>query len=138
VTYTGHGSLDLWATDSFFGVPHLGEIKNGERLPILFTPTCLDGFFYHPLKDSLAEELLFKPDGGIIAGIVPTGVSFSGAQNELMNALFTELFEKSAPTLGEAMTRAKQMLNAESSDIREVIETFALLGDPALESRFGD
>jgi hypothetical protein len=82
--------------------------------------------------------LLFKPDGGIVAGIVPTGVSLSGAQGELMNALFAELFDRSAPTLGEAFTRAKQKLNADASDIHKVIETFVLPGDPALESRFGD
>lgn len=138
LTYVGHGSVDLWATGPLFGVQYVGEIRNGERLPILFTPTCLDGFFYHPLKDSLAEELLFKPDGGIIAGIVPTGVSFSNAQSELMDALFVELFDKSSPTLGEAFTRAKQKLDADSPALREVIETFVLLGDPALESRFGD
>ncbi|MBI5303657.1 MAG: hypothetical protein HY868_16090 [Chloroflexi bacterium] len=138
VTYVGHGSVDLWATGPLFGPMYLGEIRNGERLPILFTPTCLDGFFYHPLKDSLAEELLFKSDGGIIAGIVPTGISFSSAQSELMHALFGELFERAAPTLGEGLTRAKQKLDADSPAVREVIETFVLLGDPALAWRVGD
>ncbi len=138
LTYIGHGSVDLWATGPLFGVKYVSEIRNGERLPILFTPTCLDGFFYHPFADSLAEELLFKPDGGIVAGIVPTGVSLSSAQSELMNALFVELFDKSSPTLGEAFVRAKQKLNTDAPDIHEVIETFVLLGDPALESRFGN
>jgi hypothetical protein len=138
LTYVGHGSVDLWAAGPLFGTTYLSEIRNGERLPILFTPTCLDGFFYHPLEDSLAEELLFKADGGIVAGIVPTGVSFASAQSEFMNALFAELFEKSAPTLGEAFTWAKQTINADSPDVREVIETFVLLGDPALQSRVGD
>lgn len=135
LTYVGHGSVDLWSAKSFFGSDNLAEIKNGERLPILFTPTCLNGFFYHPFADSLAEQFLFKSDGGIIAGIVPTGVSFSSAQSELMYAIFVELFEHRSATLGEAFTRAKQKLDADSPELREVIETFVLLGDPALEPR---
>lgn len=132
MTYIGHGSIDTWAEGPLFSVENLGEIKNGDRLPILITPTCLDGYFYHPLKDSLAEELLFKSDGGIVAGLVPTGLSIPDAQSELMNALFSELFEKSAPTLGEAILRAKQKVASDSPEVREVIETFGLLGDPAL------
>jgi len=80
----------------------------------------------------LAEGLLFKPDGGIIAGIVPTGVSMSNAQSESMNALFAELFDQPTPTLGEALTRAKRGLAADAPEIHEVIQTFVLLGDPAL------
>lgn len=132
MTYIGHGSIDTWAEGPLFSVENLGEIKNGDRLPILITPTCLDGYFYHPQKDSLAEELLFKSDGGIVAGLVPTGLSIPNAQSELMNALFSELFEKSAPTLGEAILRAKQKVSHDSPEVREVIETFGLLGDPAL------
>jgi hypothetical protein len=52
-----------------------------------------------------------------------------------MKALFAELFGNSAPTLGQALARAKQKLDAGAPDIREVIDTFGLLGDPALEIR---
>jgi hypothetical protein len=117
-----------------FSAANLGEIKNADRLSILFTPTCLDGFFYHPQKDSLAEELLFKNDGGIVAGIVPTGLSLPEDQRALMLALFDELFTSRVPTLGEALMRAKQKMDVSSETLREVVETFGLLGDPALEN----
>ncbi|MBI4786896.1 MAG: hypothetical protein HY782_07620 [Chloroflexi bacterium] len=132
LTYIGHGSVKTWAMGPLFSTDDLGAIKNGERLPILFTPTCLDGFFYHPVDDSLAEELLFKNDGGIIAGVVPTGLSVPEAQEELMDLLFAELFDNAAPTLGQALMRAKQQLKADSPEAREIVETFGLLGDPAL------
>ena len=133
LTYVGHGSIDTWAEGPLFSTANLGEIKNADRLPILFTPTCLDGFFYHPQKDSLAEELLFKEDGGIVAGIVPTGLSLPEDQRALMLALFDEFLAARVPTLGEALTRAKQRMDAATPSAREVIETFGLLGDPALE-----
>lgn len=132
LVYIGHGSIDTWAEGPLFGVEHLGALKNGARTPILFTPTCLDGFFYHPQKNSLAEELLFKEDGGIVAGLVPTGLSLPQSQEELMRALFAEMLANPAPTFGEAIMRAKRRLNGAIPDTREVIDTFVWLGDPAL------
>jgi hypothetical protein len=138
ITYVGHGALDLWAAGPLLSTAHVGDIKNGARLPILFTPTCLDGFFNHPRADSLVEELLFKAEGGIVAGVAPTGVSFTQAQDALMRALWDELFSGARPTLGEAMMRAKQKLAVDSREFGEVIVTFGLLGDPALVPRIGN
>ena len=76
--------------------------------------------------------MLFKNDGGIVAGIVPTGLSLPPDQLELMLALFDELFTQRAPTLGEALMRAEQKMDVTSENLREVVETFGLLGDPAL------
>lgn len=133
MTYIGHGSIDTWAAGPLFSAGDAATVNNDTRLPVLLTPTCLDGFFYHPQKDSLAEDLLFSERGGIVAGLVPTGLSLPGSQDVLMNALFNELFVNRAPTLGEAIERAKQQLDASSPDTREVMQTFELLGDPALQ-----
>ncbi len=138
VTYIGHGSIDTWAAGPLFSIDNVGDIKNGDRLPILFTPTCLDGFFYHPQVDSLAEALLFKNDGGIVAGLVPTGLSLTQPQDDMMRALYAELFGTPGTTLGEAIMRAKQKMPGDSPDVREVIDTFGLLGDPALRVQLGN
>jgi len=136
LSYIGHGSIDTWAAGPLFSVENLKEIKNAERLPVLITPTCLDGYFYHPQKDSLAEEALFKNDGGIIGGVVPTGLSLPDPQKQLMRLLYAELFERGATTWGEALWRAKQKMPNDSPDRREVIETFVWIGDPALRVVF--
>jgi hypothetical protein len=135
VTYIGHGSIDTWAAGPLFSAEHVSALQNEQRLPLLLTPTCLDGFFYHPEKDSLTEQLLWKSGGGIIAGIVPTGLSIPPPQEALMRNLLGELSASPAPTLGEALMRAKRALPADSPDYREVIQTFVLLGDPALRLR---
>ena len=67
------------------------------------------------------------------ASVAIHGRSVTSAQERLTYGLFDELFTKSAPTLGEAILRAKQSMSAQASDEREVIETFVLLGDPALK-----
>jgi len=133
--YIGHGSIDTWAPGPLFSAEHVGALQNEGRLPLLLTPTCLDGFFYHPEKDSLAEQLLFKSGGGIIAGIVPTGLSVPPPQEALMRGLLGELSASPAPALGEALMRAKRALPADFPEYREVIQTFVLLGDPALTIR---
>ena len=80
--------------------------------------------------------MLFKPDGGMIGGLVPTGLSFPIPQDELVRALFSELVGKSVPTVGEAVMNAKRRVPAASEENREVIETFVWLGDPALANPF--
>lgn len=135
LVYVGHGSIDTWAAGPLLGKEHLSAIRNAQRLPILITPTCLDGYFYHPQLDSLTEVLLFKGDGGIIAGFVPTGLSLPQAQSELMQVFLARLAIQPTPTLGQAITQAKQQISTATPEMREVIETFSLLGDPALHVR---
>ncbi len=130
--YIGHGSIDTWAAGPLFSIENSAEVQNEGRLPILITPTCLDGFFYHPDKTSLAEQLLFQRTGGIVAGLTPTGLSMEQAQMALMTRLFEALFKERAPTLGEAVVRGKQQMVNPNDDELEVLQTFGLLGDPAL------
>ena len=52
-----------------------------------------------------------------------------------MRSLFGELFKAPAPTLGEALLRAKRALPIDSPEYLEVLQTFVLLGDPALTIR---
>ncbi|MGB8643717.1 MAG: C25 family cysteine peptidase [Anaerolineae bacterium] len=133
VMYMGHGSITTWAEGPLFSDKNLDEIQNGARLPILITPTCLDGYFYQPNQDSLSEQLLFKSDGGIVAALAPTGVSLSGVQAALMRHLMANLFAQPAPTLGEAIRAAKGQMDITSPDQVEVMNTFVLLGDPAMK-----
>jgi hypothetical protein len=137
VTYVGHGSINLWAQGPLFTVADGNALKNGDRLPFLLTPTCLDGYFLDAQQDSLAEQLLFKKDGGIIAGLVPTGLSFPPNQRKLTGAFADALFSANPPTVGEAMMRAKLAMTIEGPGDNEVIETFTLLGDPALKLAIG-
>ncbi len=131
MTYIGHGSIDTWAAGPLISAKDLANLANRSALPILLTPTCLDGYFYDPEKDSLAEQLLFNPNGGIIAGVVPTGLSFPEAQDRMTDLFARAWFDERLPTLGEALTRAKQQMPRDSS-ADEVVETFVVLGDPAL------
>lgn len=130
MNYIGHGALRSWAAEKVFGMDDVARLRNDGRLPVLVTPTCLDGFFAHPQENSLAEELLLRADGGIIAGFVPTGLTPPSQQEPLVKGFYRALLHEGT-TLGEAILEAKRALPNAGQGYEDVIETFALLGDPA-------
>jgi len=133
VNYVGHGSLDVWGAEKVLQGADMAKLNSsGGRLPLLVTMTCLTGFFHHPTADSLGEVLLRAPDKGIVAALVPTSESVTAQQEPLADAFYRELLTVEGATVGEAMMRAKQSMPDNGRAYRDVMETFNLLGDPAL------
>jgi hypothetical protein len=142
VNYIGHGFTGRWGTWSggrLFDRSHIASLNNGGKLPFLATATCLNGFFPHPLEDySLAEEFLRVNGKGAIAAWSPTGLGFPSQHQLLFGELFTAIFEGDNRLLGPATTAAKISAYAQNSGLGELVETFVLFGDPALELALGD
>ncbi len=130
LTYVGHGSMNVWAQEKILRTEDAAALSN-HALPFLMTMTCLVGYFHHPQATSMGEELLFNPNGGVVAALVPTSESLATDQGLLANRIFVRLFGD-APTIGEAIMLGKQDLSAERDLMQDLIETFILLGDPAL------
>lgn len=136
VGYFGHGSVTLWAKEKLFGVDDVNKLNNRDRLPVVFTVTCLSGFFEHPVTPSLGETLLRAENGGAVAALVPSSAAVLTDQRLLSRELASALSAsngKSAPrTLGEAVHQAQAGLPDNLGGVREIMLTFNLLGDPAL------
>lgn len=130
VTYVGHGSMNVWAQEKILRTEDANGLKN-TALPFMMTMTCLVGYFHHPQITSMGEALLFNPAGGVVAALVPTSESLASDQSQLASNILTHMFDGSS-TVGEAIMRAKQDLPAERDLMQDLIETFVLLGDPAL------
>jgi hypothetical protein len=130
VTYIGHGSMNVWGKDKMFEIGD-SDALNNDNLPFLVTMTCLVGYFHHPTATSMGEEMLLNPDGGVVAAFVPTSESLASDQTKLASAIYAHLFGD-APTAGEAIMLGKRDLNVEDNLMQDLIETFTLLGDPAL------
>ena len=109
----------------------MAGLSNSEALPLMVTMTCLVGYFHHPEATSMGEELLFKPDGGVVAALVPTSETLAADQRFLAEGFYQHLYG-GAPTVGEAIMQAKQDLPSDRAIMQDLIETFTLLGDPAL------
>jgi hypothetical protein len=131
INYIGHGSIQVWGDESVFDTEDADILTNGQRLPIFTTFTCLNGYFNHPDVDALAETLMWSEDGGVVAAVAPSGRSLTTQQTPLAEVFFQSLFNGDAETLGEALLLSK-IAGADNSNLRDVIHTFNLLGDPAL------
>jgi hypothetical protein len=132
VAYFGHGSVTQWGKDSLFTVDAVSGLGNGDRLPVVVNMTCLTGLFTHPRVDSLAEALLWEPDGGAVAVLAPTSLTLPTDQSALSRALVAALLESPDSTLGETTDRARRGVPVDSPGGLDVMATFLLFGDPAL------
>ncbi len=131
ISYMGHGAIDIWAQEEILKNNDVPAFQQDGRLGIFLVWACLNGYFQHPSQLSLGEVLLITPEKGAVAGLFPTGQTFPNDQWVMADALFQNaLFEQ--PTIGEALFEAARALNPEDSGQRDIINTFLLLGDPAL------
>lgn len=131
VSYVGHGSLDRWGQEDVFTTSTVDHLAPVSPPPLVVQLTCLTGYFAHPSSPSLAEAMLLYDKGPALV-IASTSLSLSESQTPFAINLFRELEAPDVTTVGEALTRAKQGLDVSHDDaLRQVSETFTLLGDPS-------
>ena len=137
MSYFGHGSLLQWGKNSLFTAED-GLALTNERLPIMINITCLAGLFSHPQVNSLAESMLFNPEGGAVAALAATSLTTPPDQAELTRALVSLLNKHPNLTLGQLLLLTYQDIAPQAHyGVREVIETFLLFGNPALRLTSG-
>jgi len=131
VNYVGHGGIEMWGDEGVLRGEDAIVLKNGNRLPIFTTFTCLNGVFNHPDLDALAESLLWTRGGGIVAAVAPSGRTYSAQQTPLATEFYRQFLSGESTTLGDALLRAKQVA-AVAPNLSGIIHAFNVLGDPAL------
>jgi peptidase C25-like protein/CARDB protein len=137
-TYYGHGGPNLWADERIWFAcdsPNSDNLLLGEsrQLPFLINMTCSSGAidfpdeFYHIC---ISEDFMLS-EGGAIACYVPTGEGMPSQHQRLMHAIMRGIWEDGQRRLGEIVTAAgwRFILESRTTDL---VEHFALLGDPAL------
>lgn len=132
LNYVGHGGVDIWGDELVLQSEDADILVNGDRLPIFTTFTCLNGYFNHPDIDALSETLLWASDGGVVAAVAPSGRSFTSQQTPLADVFYSLLLSGEIATVGEALQISK-VRASETQNLADVIHTFNLLGDPALQ-----
>ena len=132
LAYFGHGSLQMWGKDQLFSVSDVGLLQNNDQPFVLFNLSCLTGLFTHPQVESLAESLLLKPAGGAVAALAPTSLTTPNDQWFLSQAFAKSLAADPTARLGDHFVAAQKAIPAESDSTRDVLRTFLLFGDPAM------
>lgn len=131
ISYAGHGGLEVWGDETVLQTEDTSMMRNGDRLPLFTTFTCLNGYFQHPNVDTLAETLLYTEEGGAVAAVAPSGRTFTAQQVPFANRFYTQLIHGEASTLGAVLQEAKIAVVTETG-LDQTVHPFNLLGDPAL------
>lgn len=142
INYSGHGNTTVLAHERIITKDDYNKWNNFDRMPFMVTATCDFGQFDQPSFVSSGEDLMLKPDGGVIATLTTTHLVYAYA-NEILNREFLEAQFQHVNgkwnTFGDAIRIGKNSVYADSKSTSDVIENFrkfALLGDPALEPNF--
>lgn len=131
--YFGHGSVNMWGKDSLFTTQDTAELGNEDRFPVILNFTCLTGLFTHPVEESMAESLLFNPNGGAVAVLAPSSPTLPSDQTFLSDAFIEAMLQNPTPRLGEITLHAWRSVPMQTDSTTDVMQTFLLFGDPALQ-----
>lgn len=134
VNFSGHGAagvLQYLFSSEYPDWDYLGQVRNGRRLPLMMALSCLNGNFADPQIEGLSELLTEANDGGAIAYISATAISFTSQNDLLAEGLYSQLFAEDRLQFGPVLDVAKARLLAAHPGWVDVPETMQLLGDPA-------
>jgi hypothetical protein len=110
------------------------SLTNGEKLPVVVAVSCHIGLHGLPGFDALGEHLVLHPDGGAAAVWAPSWLSQHHQARFLGDRFLRNVFQNEERILGESILRALEA-GADLGIDRHLLETYQLLGDPALEMR---
>lgn len=139
VNFVGHGSDQQIYDEKILEVADVATLDNLDALPVLIAASCSVGKFDRANSEGLAEALVKAPNGGGLATIAGTHLTYISDNNPLNVALLQELFPAGNPgaaTLGLALWRAKNAVTQATacysdSAVCDRQRKYLLLGDPA-------
>jgi hypothetical protein len=136
VSYIGHGDRQIWASEGLLRYDDLATFTNTRRLPLVVPMTCKEGYYVEPSPQgtdrSAIGEGIVRATGGAIASWSPTGEGVATGHTYLNQGLFQALLQDRVTELGPATLQGKLELYAVGGS-RELIDTYLLFGDPALD-----
>ncbi len=136
VSYVGHATKTYWAKEHLWDQVDVVGLTNGPCLPIMLGMTCYEGFFQDPTQAAMGEYQVRLPQHGAIASWSSTGFGLATGHDVLEKGLMLALFHENIKRLGPAAVYAKEYLWRETGDqYLDLIETYTLIGDPALQPK---
>ncbi len=133
INYVGHSTVTYWADEHLLDQGLVSQLTNGPCLPISLEMTCYTGSYHDIAYDSLAETEVRMPEHGMIASWAATGFGLVSGHDALETGLALALFHEGEKRLGPATVRGKAYLMQTSPQDSDLVDTFVLLGDPALK-----
>ena len=135
-SFIGHATKNYWAEERLLDIAALGRLTNADKLTIALPMTCLEGYFHEAALgyQAFGEANVRQEGGGAVASWSPTGLGLATGHDLLEQGLFMALFQDGMQELGAATTLGKLylMANSPTGKYDDLVETYGLLGDPAL------
>lgn len=138
VNYRGHGGETGWATSGFNNV-NVNALTNGQKLPVIISPTCLTGCYDYGASDCFSEVWLKSAAGGAPHGAVAywgsSRISYGGYNDELCKGAYKALFSDGLDTMGDLVNKSKTYMIAAygfTDTAKYELHFFNLFGDPEL------
>lgn len=149
INYVGHGSSAQMADEQVFRGDDVAMLRNGLKLPLFMAFSCTIGDFGRAQSVSLAEKLVLWREGGAIAAVTASEVTYISPNGYINTGLFEELSSREpgpSPPVGVALARAKSEFiatirmhdpwtRADSANVfssEQNNHKYNLLGDPSL------
>jgi len=147
VHYIGHGSPRQMADEVVFRIEDVPTLTNGAKLPLFLAFSCDVAIYDDPTVRSMSEQMVLQDQGGAIAAIAASQVTYSSLNNDLTEAFYTRLYPdyttdqrlpatrlERSQTLGLALAGAKWSSGGSQSgpSARQNNSKYNLLGDPAM------
>ncbi len=134
--YMGHGSMVSWAANPrLFHVTDVPNMNNAHRMPLVFTQSCINGYFIYPDDEqtSLGEELLINGQNGALAVFTGSGFAYLSATQTLALAFYNSVFDGGNAVVGPAATESRLALLSAHPGKYDHAAFYILFGDPASE-----
>ncbi len=133
VNYVGHGNPDTWAHEHVFNRnTDLPQLRNADKLTLIFTASCSIGFFDDPTREGMAEDLLRLPGGGAVGTVAATRLVYAGENADFNQQVFDILFGSDSLSICQAIYTAKLLRQYESGIPRPIRNdrSYEYFGDP--------
>lgn len=136
LNYIGHAGVTTWAHEAILRARDTGRndvtrFANGPRLPVVLDMACASGNFADPEFTGIEVMMLAWTGGGSVAGWAATGFGVATGHDYLHRGFYQAVFGSNVRTLGLATAAGKQSLWNSGRNL-DLLDTFDLLGDPAL------
>ena len=138
MNYAGHGGVKGLTGDNVFTVSDITALRNGDKMPFVFTATCEFSKYDDPLLLSAGEQMFLLPDNGPVAMLTTTRPTVATNNKKISQVLMNELCRKDEQ--GRGLRFGDIVRKTKSSDASGYSNTtdksnnlnYVLLGDPAL------
>jgi len=127
VHFLGHGGSYIWRVGpmgDLFSLDDVSKLTNAGKYPMVLAMTCFSAPFDNPSDDSIGERFLREADKGAVAVFA---ASWKNSPNPTYSKTLIDELLKPGKAIGDAIVAAKATI----AD-RDFVETYNLLGDPAL------